>query len=187
MGSLTNFTHYGKTLVRDVFIETGSYVGETLARAVASGFRSCHSIDVSQHHYDTCRRRFAAQPHVQLHLGSSPDILRRIIDPSRATTFWLDAHYQGQGDDELDINGCECPVLSELVVILSTPWAVKPLILIDDAYLFTDTYWASCGITKRHGDTWPRLIQIIALTPPDYTWCVVNNEIIFIMPRDFYE
>ena len=145
---------------RDVFIETGTFEGESLATA-ANHFAVCHSIEVSQVLADAVRERFKDRPHVHVHQGSSPMILPLIIDPRRATVFWLDAHYQGLGRDQMDAAAGECPLLAELDVILAAGWEVRPVILIDDAHCF------GCPGNrppdpKLDLKTWPTYAQIAA-------------------------
>ena len=132
---LQTYSFHNINLVRDVFIETGTYEGETTACAMKAGYKKVHTIEVNRRLAAAAKAKFAGTI-VTVHCGSSPDILPFVCDPTAATTFWLDAHYQGGPKDEMDIRYGECPVIQELDVILSVPWEKKPYILIDDAHIF---------------------------------------------------
>lgn len=110
MGHLVDFQFRGRSLVTDVFIETGTFRGDSLMNAVAAGFRQLDSIECCERLYQAARRRFADYAHVSLHLGSSGGILPKITDPELATTFWLDAHsvsstWVSSGSDSTPANG----------------------------------------------------------------------------------
>lgn len=148
----------------DVFIETGTHRGESLAAAVAAGYPRCLSVEFVEDHYLLAKERFRNEPRVQLFHGSSPLMLPAMIDPSLTTTFWLDAHYSGSDPSWHDPRYGECPLLQELNVILATPWVKPPIICIDDAYIFKEATWRGASnvldpalFTKSH---WPNLTDI---------------------------
>lgn len=132
----------------EVFIETGTCAGETLSNAVdVETFKECHSVECYQPAYLKMVKHFLHVPKAKIYLGSSPDILPYLIDPKRATLFWLDAHYvpdfgqyQEHGEPVLDLYG-QCPLLAELDVIMALQWEAPAYILIDDAHLFGQEFW----------------------------------------------
>ncbi len=168
----------GKSLIRDVFVETGTERGMSLDRAVKAGFREIHSIEQCERHYKNALNVFRGFSRVHLHLGSSPDVLAKILDPSWDVLFWLDAHYQGGGKDELDAGGWECPLLNELRVIAAVPWKTLPTILIDDAKMFFPWEGRIHGFNREH---WPGMDSIEALLPHHvYT---LHQDILFFIPK----
>lgn len=120
----------GMSYIADVFIETGTDTGFTTAHALHQGFKELHTIDIDQAVADRVRAMFDGLPQVHVHHGDSREVLPRIINANRRTTFFLDAHYQGRGGSALDTM---CPLLEELRIITSQPWRDLPLIIIDDA------------------------------------------------------
>jgi len=170
---LHDFVHRGQSIVRPVFIETGTYHGDTLANAIAAGFRTLHSVEVCETNYELARARFKGQANVYLHFGSSPVVLPRVIDPEIATTFWLDAHFQGSGRLELDSVYGECPLLAELRVIFSYDWS--PIVLIDDAYMFDQRIPG--GFDRLQ---WPSIEEIRAELPCQYE--LSESDGILILP-----
>ncbi len=162
--------HFGVyKLVRDVFIETGTFRGDTLMSAVAAGFRQLYSMECCERLYRAACRRFANCPHVRLHLGSSPDILPKIMDPALATTFWLDARYQGYDRDEFDLAVGECPLLLELAAIRAVPWKTPPVIVIDDAAIFRHGFDHLGELGMRFDPCqWPSIEQVRQALPAGY-------------------
>jgi hypothetical protein len=151
----------GTPIVRDVFIETGTNQGATLFRA-KDHFKECHSIEAIPRWYKHCQEIFNEFPHVNLYLGRSPEVLPEIMNKSKATTFWLDAHYfEIVKDHELKdkLNSVECPLLDELHAIVAVDWEIKPLIMIDDCVMFQPAFWES-NKPCFHKDKWPTEEQI---------------------------
>lgn len=159
---LIDFTFEGVSLLRPVFIETGTYLGDSLESAWRAGFNLLHSIEINADNHRRAVERFAGRPNVHLHLGSSPDILGDIIDPSMPTTLWLDAHYQGRDRREQDARRGECPLLEELRVVFSFDWS--PIVLIDDARMFD--HRRPPGFESSD---WPSLAAIRQAVPERFT------------------
>jgi hypothetical protein len=163
MTFLKNFTDFhGLSFVSDVFIETGTFNGDTLEAAIGAGFKDLHSIDVVEEYTEKAKAKFVEFKNVFLHCGSSPEILPRIIDPSRSTTFWLDAHYQAYKENEIDLKYGECPLVEELKVVFSNNWVFPPIVLIDDAHMF------ECARPCFKAEDWPSLEVIQSLLPEGY-------------------
>lgn len=174
---LRAFTFRGRLIVRPVFIETGTFRGETLANAMFAGFGTLHSIEVCEANYQIVKAQFRQYHNVHLHLGSSPEVLPRIIDDQIPTTFWLDAHYQGLSRAEQDEAYGECPLLAELDVIFGYQWS--PVVLIDDAHMFDHRF--PPGFDRVQ---WPSRQQIRDAVPSHYNvveedgvlYCIDSRE-----------
>lgn len=163
MTFLTEFSNFhGLSFVSDVFIETGTFNGDTLSSAVNAGFKELHSIDIVEEYTENAKLRFKDFDNVFLHCGSSPEVLQNIIDVKKSTTFWLDAHYQAYKENEIDPKYGECPLLQELDAIFSKSWLSSPIILIDDAHMFE-------GATPCFKESdWPNLKTIQEHLPTGY-------------------
>lgn len=155
---------------RDVFIETGTGNGATLANAIKAGFNVCHSIEYDRGTFEQAVKRFGRDARVVLHRGASVDILPLVIRPSRPTTFWLDAHYSG-GTFDYDSRHADrpqCSLLDELTIIVAAGWQADVAVLVDDAFMFEDDYWTAedpqpFGAGWRESfrrDEWPTLPDI---------------------------
>ena len=113
----------------DVFVETGSHIGEGIVKALAAGFKEVRSVDAGEKQYQYCLQRFQGNPRVRLWKGDSAYLLKDMIaDIQKPVTFWLDGHYS-EGDT------CKCehehPLMFELAQIADHP-VKNHLILIDD-------------------------------------------------------
>jgi len=177
---LTNFRYKGKSIVTDVFVETGTYHGQTVENALRAGFPLVYSIEFLRSNYELAKKRLKAHPNVKLFLGSSPEILETILDRNLPTTFWLDAHYQGSSINEQDPAYGECPLLSELNAIFKEPWKVLPIILIDDAFMFDGRVPARFDVKQ-----WPSVAEITSRFPEGYA-VEMSDEIIYCTPREIH-
>lgn len=118
---------------RDVFVETGTYMGRTTQLA-AGLFQEVHTIELSSELHASAAERFAASKHVTCHGGDSASVLPTILAPLRSRTvfFWLDGHYSGGVTAQGDV---VTPILAELEAIRAaglTHW----IIAVDDLRIF---------------------------------------------------
>lgn len=118
------------------FIETGTYLGDTLAYIARHKTVHATSIELDEVYFQAAMKRFRGYPNVTLLHGDSgillPELMRKLQTPA---LFWLDGHYSGgdTGKGELDT-----PISAELAAILESP--VKGhVILIDDVRCFDGT------------------------------------------------
>lgn len=117
-----------------VLVETGTYYGQ-MVYAMKNEFDHIYSIELSKELYHIACKRFDGYDHIHLSHGDSADILPVVLDQvgEEPALFWLDGHYSG---GQTAGKGREVPVLKELKSIL-THSMKRPVILIDDARLFT--------------------------------------------------
>lgn len=117
----------------DIFIETGTFKGDTLAEFASLGLRAI-SIELSPEYYARARKRFAGVANVELHQGDSGDVLPKIVaELTRPALFWLDGHYSA-GQTAHGV--LASPINGELACIMASP-VQGHIILIDDAHEFT--------------------------------------------------
>ncbi|KKS06667.1 MAG: hypothetical protein A2418_00605 [Candidatus Brennerbacteria bacterium RIFOXYC1_FULL_41_11] len=123
---------YAKKFSPSIFIETGTYLGDTVA-AVKNLFSEIHSIELGENLAKEARKRFAKYSHIKIHQGDSAIVLPEIFKNAskKPTLFWLDAHYSEGitvgSDDNL-------PLVKEIKTILEH-WQSGSVVLIDDARL----------------------------------------------------
>jgi len=125
---LEYFTYYNC----EVFVETGTYTGETTSYMVPHA-KEIHTIELSEKLYKKAAERFKDEPKVHCYQGNSSDVLKNIVPKlDKKPLFYLDGHYSGSGTAKGDKN---TPVTDELQVIANSKFK-SPVILIDDARLF---------------------------------------------------
>lgn len=126
-----------------IFVETGSYLGNTIQDAIDSNFyTNIHSIEISPKWYNHCRKRFENKENVFLHIGNSADVLRYYDFGNEPVLFYLDAHFSGgeTGGQNIE-NGC--PLLLELKSICENRKNVNGDVLyIDDMRLMGKASWS---------------------------------------------
>lgn len=121
----------------DLFIETGSYVGETI-NEVKSEFNRVISIEITEKYSDMCKKRFANFSNVEIIKGDSVIELYKLIDKNKnkIILFFLDAHCSAgdTGKNDKDV-----PLIEELKII-NENYENSGLLIIDDADLFEHVY-----------------------------------------------
>lgn len=149
-----------------VFIETGTYLGDTL-EALRNDFAQLHSIELSPQLYQDAKRRFRDAPQITLHQGNSGDVLPYLLEQlDEPCLFWLDGHASGHDTaqpDELT------PILHELKAIVAHP-VKQHCIMIDDAREF------------GRGKGYPALKRVRNIVEGVYAGWSVEEDIIRITP-----
>ncbi len=163
-----------KALPLSVFIETGTFHGESL-EAVSSEFLRSISIEASEELWRKASARFQHRDDMNTLCGDSVAVLEQLRTSfeHNPTLFWLDAHWCIADDAAGEAS--QCPLLAELRAI----GKLRPdsVILIDDARLFLCVPPAPHDVSQ-----WPSFSDILAeLTrlAPDHELCVVNDVIAF--------
>jgi hypothetical protein len=148
-----------------VLIETGTCTGNGVFHC-RKLFREIHTVEIEPALHANAAKRLARLRHIRCHLGPSPEILQRIIDPWKSTTFWLDAHYSAGDETAIGPVENQCPLLAELDVIFAFEWQSSPVILVDDLKMFCDWYWEkpifSKWASRYDRAQWPTLAEITA-------------------------
>jgi hypothetical protein len=122
-------------IMNDIFIETGSYLGDGIQAALNLGFKDIHSIELSEKYYNICKEKFKSYPNVTIHKGDSGIILEKLIKgKEEGITFWLDGHYSSM-DTACADNYCS-PIQQELEAIRKYTHP-DHVVLIDDMKDFT--------------------------------------------------
>jgi hypothetical protein len=144
--------------INPVFFETGSYAGDGIAAAIEAGFESIMSMEVNPPNYNECCDRFMNNDNVYLFLGDSCKDLWDIISHIKCNiTFWLDAHYSGEGSPKGLV---KYPLLYELNQIRQHPIKTHTII-IDDMRC-----WRGFNPDRDHDDL--NIIDTIMAINPDY-------------------
>ena len=150
------------------FVETGTYLGETLGYIAGKSGVECISIELSPELHQQARQKFHGHRNVTLLEGDSgdklPEVLEKISSPS---VFWLDGHYSSGITAQADF---DTPISTELEAILKHP-IKNHIILIDDARCFDGT------------NNYPYLDDLIEVIRKDGGYTTeVSTDIIRIVP-----
>lgn len=160
------------------FVETGTYEGESLARARPL-FDALYSAEIVERYHRAAVQRFAGDAAVELHLGDSPSMLaglRQRLD-GESVLYWLDAHWCAGGDAGESARG-QCPLLDELAAIETLN--DRSVVLIDDA-----RYFLAPPPPPNHPTQWPSFDQVVdALRGLGADHAImVLNDVFVLYPR----
>lgn len=126
----------------EIFIETGSYEGKTIEKAVAMGFKKIYSIELAEVLFKLCKEKFIDNKEVEMIFGDSTLQLKLLLDKiNEPCLFWLDSHYSWGQTAKGDVY---CPLYQELDIIMAHPIKTHT-ILIDDVRLMS-TEWKDIKI-----------------------------------------
>jgi hypothetical protein len=116
----------------DVFVETGTYLGETL-RGIRGYFQEVYSLELDQILFESAVKNFSLFDNIKFFQGDSAKTLPTVLKLfNKRTIFWLDAHASGG----ITAHGEKVtPVEGELLAIKNHP-IKNHIILIDDAESF---------------------------------------------------
>lgn len=123
----------------DTFIETGTFLGDTVHLALDCGFSKVHSCELNDEFYESAENTFANNPKVKIWHGDSVDCIPKMLEASnKPVTFWLDAHASGPLAGGRSGGS---PVLDELRLIKEDT-RNDHTIFIDDRRLFGSAEWS---------------------------------------------
>lgn len=138
----------------DIFIETGTYLGDALNIAMDAGYLNIHSVELDKTLYENICNKFHenekiicknytlichGKSNIKLYQGDSIDCLDDILkDLTQPATFWLDAHASGPLPGGKSGGS---PVIDELKLI-KKHHIKDHTIFIDDRRLFGSSEWS---------------------------------------------
>lgn len=164
----------------DLFVETGTYQGDTVALA-RTYFAEVISIERDATLAQAAAARFAQDAQVTVLTGHSDHCLAHMQPQllQRRVLYWLDAHWCAPADlAPAPASAADCPLLLELAAIQQlNPHSV---ILIDDARFFMAPPVAPQPIAQ-----WPRFHAILAALQTlnaGHRLLIYNDVLIFYPP-----
>lgn len=114
----------------EVFVETGSYLGDTIELVTDSKiFNEVRTIELSPYYYDMVIERFKSIQNTKFYFGNSRiHLLEMIQDITVPITFWLDACWINVFHVGMDIESL-CPIMEELEHIKNHPIKTHTIII----------------------------------------------------------
>lgn len=161
------FTNELFKYINNVFLETGTFKGDTLDNILKSKVCSPEkiiSLELSDIFYENCVKRFQNNPNIVLYKANSKyDLYNIIKDIEKPITFWLDSHWSGTPNVGCD-SETVCPILEELEQIKQHTIKTHT-IMIDDIRLMNNSN------KKEHGFpiSLEKIIKIIYEINPNYS------------------
>ena len=116
----------------NVFIETGTYLGETISNVV-NNFDTVYSIELSSNYAQKAIEKFKNNAKVKIIQGDSSVVIGDLADKvNDSVFFWLDGHWSSGDTARGDL---DCPLLEEVKQI-NNKYKNKCILAIDDVRLF---------------------------------------------------
>ena len=118
----------------DVFVESGTYLGETIF-PMSKHFRKLYTIELSERHFANAvaKAEECGVGNITFLKGRTEDVLPKLLENLDSTVvFFLDAHFCGAGTDSEET---EVPLLEELKII-NRLRNHGDVVIIDDAFVF---------------------------------------------------
>lgn len=163
-----------KILTFSVFIETGTFKGDTAA-AMGPLFDTVVTVELSEALAAQAVRRFSDNPTIHVLQGDSAFKLSEIRSDMEGVSalYWLDAHWCVATDTEGVLS--QCPLIGELKAIRHLN--DLSVILIDDARLFLAPPLAPHEIS--HWPSFHQIVMQLLAMNPRHELMVVNDVIAF--------
>lgn len=159
----------------DVFIETGTFMGEAVETA-APYFKEIFSVEFSPEYYQKAAEKFKNNAAINIVQGNSAEVLANIAAKAqhRPVFYWLDAHWCVA--DKTAGKYSQCPLLQELQVIQSLN--EQSIIAIDDARLFL----APPPIPHEilHWPSFDSILKTLYNLSDKHSVIVLNDNILFV-------
>lgn len=123
----------------EVFIESGTLIGDGVKKAIEAGFSKIYSIEAQKEYFEYSSDLFVKNNDVLIVYSESHKVILEILNyMNEQATIWLDAHYSGmfwiEGKEVLTYEN-DCPLLKELEEI-GKHHIKTHTILIDDMRLY---------------------------------------------------
>lgn len=120
----------------EYFVETGTFRGDGIARALRDGFKYIISLDIDERYVEAAKAHFKDYENVSVYCGDSATQLWPLIESiDEPITFWLDGHNMYPTP-----NTKNCPLLEELDQIKKHHIKVHTII-IDDMHCLDTLYF----------------------------------------------
>lgn len=113
------------------FVETGTLVGDTIF-ALEPYFNTLHTIEISEHYYNSSKNRYKGQKINFIHGDSSKEFITLLETLETKCIFFLDGHWSsgntGKGEKH-------CPLVEEITHI-NNLFLHEAILIVDDYRLF---------------------------------------------------
>lgn len=155
-----------------IFVETGTYEGDTTAQA-ARVFDEVHSIELSKQLYETCKKRFENAKNIFLYNGDSSKVFPHLLPNLKhgRVLFWLDGHWStgitARGDQDT-------PIMQELESIRKNNLQ-NSVILIDDIREFQSNVNSKYMYGNRAYPDVKEMSDFIKTINKDYSFAMVGD------------
>jgi hypothetical protein len=165
-----------------IYIETGTWTGHSIQKAIDAGFNKIYSCDINQECVDKAKKLYKNYSNVFIECNPSKIALANfLMNINERCVFFLDGHFMpydevkedlGFGKETSQENLPPSPILDEIDII-SYHNIKSHIILIDDYKCFGS--WVFGRIT------FDQVRNKIGNINPAYSWTIVGNTVCFYL------
>ena len=161
-----------------MFIETGTYLGNTALRA-KEFFDEVHTIEVEKSLYLKAKERFSGTINLNTHFGDSGEIISSLISSNKKTaTIWLDGHFSGFHDGhQTGMGALNTPIKAELESIKRGE-RKDYVLMIDDIRLFDHTVENLDNLIIGHYPSLDSICKIIKEINKNYKILIMGDVLL---------
>lgn len=160
--------------VPSVFIETGTFLGDTTSKALI--FPQVMSIELDSLLFQQAQQRFKNNTNIHLYEGDTVKLLPRILTKVKKEkpVIFLDAHYSLGNTAKGD---CNTPILGELHIIKKSG-ITNAILIIDDIRMFYTPLTCVSGTFMEGYPTLNTIIEAVLDINADYQCAVIYDTLI---------
>jgi hypothetical protein len=126
--------------IPNIFIETGTHIGDGVMTALIMGFEKVYSVEYDEDLYKGCVNRFSNNSSIYLYRDDSALFLEKILQKiNEPTVIFLDAHFCGF-NSKTGLNEIWIPIINEMNAIIKYG-TIGSTIIVDDLMAMDNTHF----------------------------------------------
>ena len=126
--------------IPNIFIETGTYIGDGITTAFTCGFKKIYSVEYDEELYKNCVNKFVNNNNVFLYKDDSALFLEKILQEIKeSAVIFLDAHFCGF-NSKTGLNEIWIPIVNEMNAIIKYG-TIGSTIIVDDLMAMDNTHF----------------------------------------------
>jgi hypothetical protein len=164
-----------------LLVETGTFRGDGVKKALQNGFTEVHSIELDYTLFAMNTKTFSASPRVHLYHGDSGTVLRTVMNKiTESAVVFLDAHYCGVGSNSA-LGDVWIPIENEMKT-LKDHEIKDHIIIVDDLMAMDNSHYDVATRTYAGSPGLEFILDAMVEINPDYkiTAYIKENQLVAV-------